>query len=82
MHECSKQQLSSQQPQTGHNPSVPQRWGDKQTVLYSYNEMVYNNDKGGTTTVSHNMDNSQNYAKQKNVDIEKYILYDSICIKF
>lgn len=44
--------------------------------------MVYNNDKGGTTTVSHNMDNSQNYAKQKNVDIEKYILYDSICIKF
>lgn len=45
--------------------------------------MVCNNNKEWTTTVSHNMDNSQkNYAKQKNPDIKNYILYDSICIKF
>lgn len=53
---------------------------DKQIVLYSYNEIVHNNSQEWTTTVSHNnTDNSQkHYAKQKNPDIKKYIMYDSI----
>ena len=44
--------------------------------------MVVSEKQLAFATVSHNMDNSQSYAKQKNADIEKYILYDSICIKF
>lgn len=55
---------------------------DKQTVVYSYNKILYRNENE-QTTATHNMDESHNNIMScERCHSKEYIQYDSIYIKF
>ena len=50
---------------------------DNQTMVYSYNGIVFSNKKEGLTDIYNNMGESQkHYVKQKKPDTKEYILYE------
>ena len=61
--------------------SVHNEWMDKQTMAYTYNDVLFCHKKKWSTDICYSMDESWKHGKWKKTDTRGYV-YDSFYLKY